>query len=126
MKRVSFKIAKVIKDSGYPQDNIPITEVGWYNIAGIYTKQLPTYWEGDNAFAAIAPTYLDVWLWLWREKKIAIGCPYENTYNYWFTNINAENDKSLILWKYSSGERKDPEEAIEKAIEYLADNDLIK
>lgn len=140
MKRVSFKVAKAIKEAGYPQE---------YKGYRYTTKKCRGRYvgsQGNNAWyefdegelvdgnrfnlfhssSAYAPTYLDVWLWLWREKKIAIGCPYENTYNYWFTNINADNDKSFILWKFSSGESKDPEEAIIAAIEYLVENDLIR
>lgn len=123
MKEVSFKIAKAIKKAGYPQDRSS-------NCYNAYTGEFhytscSDSWLKDGDYID-APTYLDAWLWLWREKKIAIGCPHENTYNYWFTNINAENDKSLILWKYSSGECNDPEEAIISAIDYLVDNDLIK
>lgn len=120
LKFVTFEIAKVLKEAGYPQN---LENTAYYNEEGMLVK--PYVFCGGKEIAD-APTYIDAWLWMWREKKIAIGCPYENTYNYWFTNINAENDKSLILWKYSSGEREDPEEAIISAIEYLVENNLIK
>lgn len=125
MKRVSFEVAKAIKKAGCPQHSLnEVTSLAYDDNGEIwemgYFDQNP-YLE----YYSIV-TYIDVWLWLWREKKIAIGCPYENTYNYWFTNINAENDESLILWKYSSGESNDPEDAIIEAIEYLVNENLLK
>lgn len=112
-KRVSFKVAKAIKKAGYPLDT-PITEVGWYNAAGIYTKTPPPIWEGDNLFEALAPTYLDVWLWLWREKGIVIDP--DEVGNDWYID-----SFMLPMETYP-----DPEEAIIAAIEYLVDNDLVK
>ena len=59
MKRVSFEVARSLKEAGYPQD---IQEV--YKENGEY---FVSYVKYSNTFAA--PTYLDVWLWLWREKR---------------------------------------------------------
>lgn len=70
----------------------------------------------------VAPTYLDVWLWLWREKKIAIPADYfgyEN--NYWESCVPIGNDKFEFF-----SPMRDPEEAIIKSIEYLVTNKLIK
>lgn len=123
MKRVSFEIAKVIKEAGYPQDNVPITEIGWYNIARVYTNQLPTYWEGDNMFVAVAPTYLEVWLWLWREKGIYIDIAH-----YYSSDEVTIFDNKYNEIKYIDciGKYRDPEEAIIKAIEYLVNENLLK
>lgn len=119
-KRVSFKVAKAIKDAGYPQDNVPITEIGWYNIARVYTKQLPTYWEGDHRFVAIAPTYLDVWLWLWRDKRFAIPADYFGYDNdYWSSCVPISGNRFEFF------EPHDPEEAIIAAIEYIVDHNLL-
>lgn len=113
-RRVSFRVAKAIKEAGYPQYNQPITEIGWYNKAGVYTNQLPTFWKGDDMFVAVAPTYLDVWLWLWREKGVIIKITQYTCY------VSIGN-------KFFSGvPKKDPEEAIIAAIDDLVDNDLIK
>lgn len=118
MKRVTFKVAKAIKNAGYPQDEINITKIGWYNQAGIYTTELPFLWEGDDMFVAIAPTYLEVWLWLWREKRFPIDAECMEklqrkiAYNIWENGILSE--------RYD-----DPEEAIISAINYLVDNNLI-
>lgn len=54
MKRVSLKVAKAIKDAGYPQD--------YENAEDTYTNLIGGIW--------VKPTYIEVWLWLWREKKI--------------------------------------------------------
>lgn len=126
-KRVTFEVAKALKEAGYPQPMLgfgyatkhQVIEFCNFNEGEIIDLDAFTPNLGDYVYC---PTYIDTWLWLWRKKKIAIGCPYENTYNYWFTNINAENDKSLILWKYSSRENEDPEEAIAKAIDYIVKN----
>lgn len=133
MERVSFKVAKVIKEAGYPQgdrnsglmsvyaledrdDNyIPYTRIG--KLTTNYHCQ--TYFN-DIPFA-VAPTYLEVWLWLWREKKICINCNYDK-YNmlpmWWCTDEDGIN--------YSAPNYDDPEEAIIATIEYLVDNHLIK
>lgn len=123
MKRVSFEIAKALRDAGYPQDNVPITEIGWYNIARVYTNQLPTYWEGDNMFVAVAPTYLEAWLWLWREKNIIItvSSRFDSIYGYRFVCImQVDNSHNYYT------EEDDPEEAIAAAIKHLVDNKLLK
>ncbi len=48
-KRVSYTVAKAIKEAGYPQ----------------YENEL----EGVPKVLYV-PTYFDVWLWLWREKEL--------------------------------------------------------
>lgn len=110
MKRVSFKVAKAIKDAGYPQGHLP-----FYDISG-------DLWEdgiSDNFhFPCFAPTYVEVWLWLWREKK---------------THILLDNGAVVsmqdtdFLWHVAyQNNCSDPEESIKEAIEYLAENNLIK
>lgn len=135
MKRVSFEVAKALKEAGYPQfnsDEIYVLADFTQGKVVIPKGAVKTNYGEDNnrlhptmEWAAI-PSYIEVWLWLWREKKIAIGCPYIDTYDYWFAKMNAENDKSLKFWEYFSEECNDPEEAIINAIKYLVDNNLIK
>lgn len=93
MKRVSLKVAKAIKEAGYYFS----TEVNEY-----FTKYFPTY--------------LDVWLWLWREKEIRIEAKYHF------------DDNGECCWTngYIDVDYTDPEEAIIAAIEHLVENDLIK
>lgn len=105
MRRVSFNVSKVLKKVGYPQDitcdylfdknGNPCNE---YTEDEIYTR----------------PTYLEVWLWLWREKKESIDI------------LSAHNHDALVYINNELKGFKDPEEAIAMAIEHLVDNDLIK
>ena len=119
-KRVSFKVAKAIKEAGYPQE--------WNDTEYYYTengelKRCDDY-EGNSIenimynqrYAVPAPFALDVWLWLWREKKKRI-----HTRDYYGGLAVSESSSSYDSVNYS-----DPEEAIIAAIEYLVDNDLLK
>lgn len=110
MKRVSSKIAKALKKAGYPQE-----EFGMIYSAGMLVPYNAYYPDQCNA-----PYVMDVWLWLWREKKIYLNT---NTQRkgivcvYWDdTIINEIKDMKLT----------DPEEVISAAIEYLIDNNLVK
>lgn len=104
-KIVSLKVAKAIKKARYPQDistnDHYYTEDG--QLSNLYYWGVPYY-----AVYCFAPTYLDVWLWLWREKSLTKTDVWENYIN--------DISNNYI----------DPEEAIITAIEYLVDNDLIK
>lgn len=100
-KHVTLEIAKILKKAGYPQD--------------IYDST--AFIEGDvNKMqeALVLPTYIDVWLWLWREKHetIDIIVYYQNRA---LTHINGEL-KDFV----------DPEEAIIAGINHLVSNKLIK
>lgn len=100
-KRVSFKVAEAIKEAGYPQDN---------------EEMHYSYFNDNEEIICRCPHYLDVWLWLWREKDIRI-----NTRDYFSGLAVSESSSS-----YDSVSYTDPEEAIIAAIEYLVDNNLIK
>lgn len=106
MKRVSFKVAKTIKEAGYPQCITGIGTSLWYTENGEFTDGCL-----KDAYI-ICPTYLEVWLWLWREKKFSIDVDCYNC-DKWTTDVNGI-------------EFDDPEKAIIAAIEYLVENDLIK
>ena len=111
MKRVSFEVAKYLKEVGYPQDSLK---------DNIYVS------EPNAPFSEVAyqPTYLDVWLWLWREKKIHIEINDNKFKIYDATEWIESYGYNLI--EMSNNVFKDPEEAISAAIEYIVDNDLIK
>lgn len=114
-KRVSFKIAKAIKEAGYPQEYDGIIcsfDMPYYNKEG---EQFVPRVANKERFAT-CPTYTDVWFWLWREKKIRIH----------IKDFYGGLDVSESLSSYNSVNYSDPEEAIIAAIEYLVDNDLIK
>lgn len=114
-KIVSFKVAKVIKEAGYPQ-----------NTRKVYALQsrgsikegeiIDCSWTTINT--ASIPTYLDVWLWLWREKNIRI--------REYITKIVIYNNDEIGYITQLLNTHNDPEEAIITAIEYLVDNNLIK
>ena len=111
MKRVSFKVAKEIKEAGYPQD---ITCGYLFDAKG---NPCDEYTEGD---IFVRPTYIEVRLWLWREKKIAISEElWYDKPNDWGSIIECDT-----IYKELYG-YNDPEEAIIAAIEYLVDNDLM-
>lgn len=142
LKIVSFNVAKAIKEAGYQQGYL--TEVYLmsaiekelaYREFGLFPKD---YFPGELVSAGSyskydvetcdAPTYLEVWLWLWREKKMPIECVKDWTTSNWYFNIvdlvkltDTTGVESSDYLLYS-----DPEEAIISAINYLAENDLIK
>lgn len=112
MKRVSFKVAQAIKEAGYPQD-----------YGDFYYDYNKCIQKRGNCYVnckCVAPTYIEVGFWLWREKKISISTSkLENTFGCLvLTNLN----KPLFI----ADNLSDPEEAIIAAIEYLVDKDLIK
>lgn len=124
-KRVTFKVAKAIKEAGYSQH--PNISEYWYVTEHSepifdepYEKAGTLVDDWDFATNMIAaPTYLDVWLWLWREKKACISI------------LFAEGNCGIEIWYKKTFLRDfedtfDPEEAIAGAIDYLVDNDLIK
>lgn len=110
LKRVSFKIAKAVKEAGYPQDY----EAFYSNDGELHVNMSYEYktYMYKNQIGYSAPTYLAVWLWLWREKNIRIHPAYKSvTIMPLGTLLDCSND---------------PEEAISAAVRYLVDNDLIK
>ena len=111
MKRVSFNVAKALKEAGYPQ-----------NFNTYYFDKECNTWEYSfaqkneldfNMLYAI-PTYMEARLWLWREKDLRI---YYNAIIGKVEIIGSNIKLSCI---------PDPEEAIIAAIEYLVENNLIK
>lgn len=122
MKKVSFKVAKAIKEAGYPDTFI--TDENENQIYVLFSDEPYNYLTYQSASIQgylnewyltrlniewyFAPTYLEVWLWLWREKKI---------------NVTPEYDQiSGLFSSCGFSEREDPEEAIEAAIEFLVNN----
>lgn len=112
MKRVSFEVAKYLKEIGYPQENI-----GQGMVYNTHEHLVEVY--GMCASFVAAPTYLEVWLWLWREKKACISLLFDDG----DCTIEIWNNKSFIR-DFES--KFDPEEAIIAAIEYLVTNKLNK
>ena len=134
LKRVSFKVAKAIKEAGYDvicdygycvTDGIPClvkTEEEWerhaINNSDMQDFLACTCQQVEGKDDCTTPTYLEVWLWLWREKGIKIGLPLPADRGLAIVVDNKEYIHSVA--------RKDPEEAIIAAIEYIVENNLIK
>lgn len=109
LKKVSFEVAKAIKEAGYPQGctsqcYLTKDHNHFYRKSQIVGDV--NEWRLLTNHIADIPTYIDVWLWLWREKR----CPILIDYS--FCGIDKNTN--------------DPEEAIIAAINYLVDNNLIK
>lgn len=100
MKRVSSEVAKALKEAGYPQE----VKEDEYSCSE---------WDSESKTFVLLPYAMDIWLWLWREKKIVIEPVYCK-------------EGWTVLTHGVQGFFNDPEEAIIGAIEYLGDNDLIK
>lgn len=115
-KFVSLEIAKALKEAGYPQ-------VGRYQYT--YTgKLVDLVREGGVCYGPMAPSYIDAWLWLWREKGITLEPSKEG-----ILVLECEDENGQLYYShniYSQDENKDPEEAIANAIIYLVENNLIK
>ena len=107
-KIVSFEVAKALKEAGYPQGK---ENTAYYNELGMLVK--PNIYCGGKEIAD-APTYIEVWLWLWREKK-----EYLNILPCCETQASVINHEHIF-------KGLDPEKAIAKAIDYLVENNLIK
>lgn len=123
-KRVTFEVAKALKEAGYPQGETKyvytlrafIQHIPYRSYdAGELTPRIKTL---PSPAIADAPTYLDVWLWLWREKKWFIQlCEVQDKFHYETFYLNYDNWlPSGIL---SEKRYSDPEEALEVAIENI-------
>lgn len=135
MKRVSFEVAKAIKEAGYPQDKseynngYAISKVTykvyssrddtWYSNSADTGRMLTFdddyYYPEDCGEYCVAPYYMDVWLWLWREKRIEIE----------ILNDGVGLTSQIRIQGRPQFFNNDPEEVIIAAIDYLVNNDLI-
>lgn len=129
MKIVSFEIAKALKEVGYPQDR----QRYQYGYEGNLVDLVR---DGGICYGPVAPTYLEVWLWLWRKKKYRILLSASNQR---WDEVHGVVDgvDGIVETSWHRGlpgydatnhraNNTDPEKAIEQAIEYLVDNNLIK
>lgn len=119
MKRVSFPVAKALKEAGYPQELKEGTI--FYAENGLMDKYDSDLYELFDPMYCVCPYTMEVWLWLWREKKISIDVDYLHGI-FWGTFTFGEYVKN----DDGEPEHADPEDAIVSAIEYLVKNNLIK
>lgn len=131
MKQVTFEIAKALKDSGYPQGNInsgndlcyaledhTINYTPYVRAGQLTTRyRCETFAVNNPVPYAIAPTYMDVWICLWKSKNIYIQID-KLSNNKFCTHID-----NMFC---GNTESDDQEETLIAAIEYLAANDLIR
>lgn len=119
-KRVSLEVAKAIKEAGYPQEQIYDYEaivITDFDYVGKYLGLM-------EEVCYLCPTYLEVWLWLWREKKICLEI--EKLYAHESYIQRGCVCGTEQCGEFYTPEVADPEEAIINAIKYLVDNNLIK
>lgn len=116
MKRVSFKVAEAIKKAGYPQELKEGTI--FYCENGLKDKYDSELYELFDPMYCVCPFAMEVWLWLWREKKKWIDVSFSLDEGNW---TFMQNPSPCDCGLYN-----DPEEAIIAAIEYLVENNLIK
>lgn len=111
---VSFEIAKLLKEKGFPQLN-----QGLY-----YTKDKEHCLVGwgfndrtkDSLAQYSAPTISEVVMWLYEKYNIWISVDPENDTDTWFHTIT-HNKSETVFGNYSS-----LTEAYEKGIEYILNN----
>lgn len=148
LKIVSFEVAKALKEAGYPQEGncdkyateqckgryIFYTQnpdcTSKYDDNDLYDFEVGEYIDHEMysvsvAHSAVAPTYIEVWLWLWREKGIRFDVEdlWDAEFSYPERGCASNTNQ---LGGICTPEVSDPEEAIIAAIEYLVDNNLIK
>lgn len=111
-KRITFKVAKAIKEAGYPF-------VNGVSIILEHCKEDTNKWDFWSGI--VDTTYLDVWLWLWTEKGIRLQPDSDRK-----EIVDIYMDNTFFYTLRKENKTVSPEEAIIAAIEYLVDNNLIK
>ena len=123
MKKVSFKVAKAIKEAGYPQDNH--TAIYLEDGSCIYTGGLLD--TGSSIYYKIV-SYIEVWLWLWQEKgiKLEVHHPIDLDKPNFFDEERVYCATGYDVAYADECEYANPEDAIVAAIDCLVENNLIK
>lgn len=122
---ISFELAKLIKEKGFPQDKcdygyITKDNLGWYNIGD---RELILHIPDMKYIAA--PTIAQVLKWLREEKRIeANGC-YDNDEQGWIGYVCEMDAPDLYAFHALKEHHKFYEGAAVAAIEYVLNNNLI-
>lgn len=105
MKIVSFELAQ------------KLTELG-------YNKSSDRGYVIDNKHFIEAPSYVDVWFWLWREKKfpISLMCDEHPDLMQWYPHSDITGEIGSFT---DTVFFDDPEEALVEAIDYIFENNLL-
>lgn len=115
MKRVSFEVAKALKEAGYPQN--PYNTTLWFNLNGEQISDDAVIDDDvDINTVCAAPTYFEAWVWLFNKKDIVIEPKCQI------------NDNGKCYWEngYIDCTYYDQEEALEAAIEYIVASKRLK
>lgn len=120
LKKVSFEVAKALKAAGYPQ--YPIIPSYQDDILKKFIEKREDLC--DNVPTYFCPAYLEVWPWLWREKRIFIepSVHFNLVKGYYVTAFIIGLGDNVSKHIETSG----IEEAIITAIDYLVESNLIK
>lgn len=132
-KFVTPDAIKYLKEVGYPLIRCQTVskeqfEAGWgYKYStdpGFYSESPSILYPYDNDAIDMyySPTYIEVWLWLWQQKKIYIdiNCIQCSEYN---TEVSIWHEYGQYDYE---GKFTDPVEAMIGGINYLVSNKLIK
>lgn len=116
MRRVTFEVAKAIKEAGYPQGNNNAHYVDYEGDVCFHDWAEAECAKWTNFFAA--PYYFEVWEWLWGKDTwiITLGCS-------WTGKARA---RIVIDGDDVDFSGCNPEEAIASAIDYLVEFNLIR
>lgn len=108
MKIVSFKVAQELKENGYSQNHFG----AWYDGKGDLHPN--HYSTAPNPSWCFAPTVFEAFIWLWKERDLCI------TFDEYRFFIDGESPRFPRSTPYES-----PEDAVEDALEYLVDENLM-
>lgn len=115
MERVSFEVAKYLKEVGYPQ-----SEYGHH----YYTNGVSCYGVLLKDINIYAPTYIDVWLWLCNKGIVFYPAIYPAHEPSGWSCYYRDNIRVIDIDTF--GVHNNPEKSIESAIKYLVEHHLIK
>lgn len=134
-KRVTFDVAMALKEAGYPQGLtmyryvtkcigvMRYTKITHYVPGQLIEGTLSIFDIKHPHFSGISlnesidvPIVIDAWLWLWQHKGI------------WLDPVKtgAELFTCYLSGEHIIGYHSNPEEAIEAAIKYLVNENLLK
>lgn len=102
MKRVSFSVAKSLKEAGYKFTPAPNS---------FFTNETNSWYCKEDGELYSLPYAIEVWIWLWREKKYAV-------------TLECIDNKDWATGQI--GFFDDPEDAIIAEIQHIVDCKLLK
>lgn len=138
MKHVSFELAKTLREAGFDEvceyayldvygeePKLVNMECDWnmerMNNTGLSQYMYEVQEDGDDV---TAPTYMEVWLWLWKRGiEISVEKHVDSTHNGTCAAIFIDG-RFVNMTGFKN--KTTPEDLIRQAIDYLADNGLLQ